>query len=56
MHELLEPKDAAKAAGMSQETLRRAEKAGLIKPLRTPGGHRRYRRSEIEALLTREAS
>lgn len=32
-------------------TLRDWTKAGLIRALRTPGGHRRYRESDARALL-----
>ena len=43
--------EAARIARVSVSTLLRAEKAGRITPLRTPGGHRRYRRSDAEGLL-----
>lgn len=50
--DLLSSTQAAATAGISLSTLFRAEKAGRITPLRTPGGHRRYRCSDVEALLT----
>lgn len=43
--------EAARIARVSVSTLLRAEKAGRITPLRTPGGHRRYRRTDVEGLL-----
>jgi DNA-binding transcriptional MerR regulator len=46
--EWLTMKQAAEKTGFSQSTLFRYEKAGLIKPRRTPTGHRRYSREDIE--------
>lgn len=43
--------EAARLARVSVSTLIRAEKAGRIVPLRTPGGHRRYLKSDCESLL-----
>lgn len=48
--------EASLASGFSISTLRRWEKQGRITVYRTPAGHRRYRRSDIESLLTNEAS
>ncbi|MEE6295161.1 helix-turn-helix domain-containing protein [Georgenia wangjunii] len=45
--------DAAALVGLSAVTLRRYEAAGRIAATRTPAGHRRFRRSDVEALLTR---
>ena len=50
--ELVGRAEAARIARVSISTLLRAEKAGRITPLRTPGGHRRYRRSDAEGLLS----
>lgn len=44
--------EAARIARVSRSTLLRAEKTGRITPLRTPGGHRRYRRTDAEQLLS----
>lgn len=44
----MSPGRAAAALGISIETLRRWEKAGKIAAFRTPGGQRRYDRSEID--------
>lgn len=54
--ELLTTREAAKVAHVSAITIRRAVEAGKITPLRTPGGHFRFRRSDLEALLTSERS
>lgn len=43
---------AARVAGVSIATLRRWEEQGRLKPDRTPGGQRRYRVGDVEALLT----
>jgi excisionase family DNA binding protein len=45
---------SAEVAGIYKvdpKTVTRWAKAGLIASIRTPGGHRRYRESEIRALL-----
>ena len=43
---------AAALIGISADTLRRWEKVGRISAVRTPTGHRRFRRDEVLALLT----
>lgn len=48
--------EAASLLGISTDTMRRWEKAGRITADRTPTGHRRFRRADVEALLTGEAS
>lgn len=42
---------AAKYLGVSQDTLRRWEKKAKLVPRRTMGGHRRYRRRQLEEIL-----
>ncbi len=42
--------------GISDRTLYRYQDRGLLRPYRTAGGHRRFRRSDLEALLERAAS
>lgn len=42
---------AAALAGISIDTLKRWETAGRITAARTPTGHRRYRRTDVESLL-----
>ena len=46
---------AAALIGVSADTLRRWEKAGRIASLRTPTGHRRFRRTDVEQLLQASA-
>jgi excisionase family DNA binding protein len=43
---------SAALVGVSADTLKRWEGDGRIKSVRTPTGHRRYRRSDVLALLT----
>ncbi len=51
MEKLLTSHQVAKLLNVWPETLRRWEKEGKLKPLRTPGGHRRYKESQIKKLL-----
>ena len=46
--------EACKLLGLHASTLRRAANAGKIQTIRTPGGRRRFPRSEIECLRTPE--
>lgn len=50
--ELLPPAEAAALVGISRDTIKRWERDGRITSLRTPHGHRRYRRGDVEKLLT----
>jgi hypothetical protein len=43
--------EAARALGLSRTSLIAAEDAGLLTPMRTPGGHRRYRPAELRRYL-----
>jgi hypothetical protein len=45
--------EAARALGLSRTSLLSAEDAGLLTPMRTPGGHRRYRPAELRRYLDR---
>jgi excisionase family DNA binding protein len=54
LSELLSSGEAALLLGVSKDTLRRWEKAGRIRSLRLPNQHRRYRRSDLEALAQEE--
>lgn len=38
---------AARLLGCSVDTLRRLERRGLLHPMRTEGGHRRYARGDL---------
>lgn len=52
--ELIAPAEACAMLGVTDQTLRRWVDLGHLAAVRTPGGHRRYRRSDVEA-LTAEA-
>ncbi len=45
--------EASRLLGVDPDTLRRWADAGKIEVLKTPGGHRRFTRSSIEAMLPR---
>ena len=45
--------EASRVLGMSRTTLLAAEEAGLLTPLRTPGGHRRYDPAELRRFAGR---
>lgn len=48
---LLTPREVAALFGVDVKTLGRWAQAGKISSIRTLGGHRRYRETEIRALL-----
>ena len=48
---LLTPKEVAQRFHVNPKTVTRWAKAGKLTAIRTLGGHRRYRRSEVQALL-----
>ena len=43
--------EAGRALGLSRTSLLAAEDAGLLTPVRTPGGHRRYRPDDLRRYL-----
>lgn len=49
--ELLTPGEVARLFGVDPKTVTRWAAAGKLSPLRTLGGHRRYRSSEVYGLL-----
>jgi excisionase family DNA binding protein len=49
--DLLTTGESADIVGVSVDTIKRWERAGKITSLRTPTGHRRFRRGDVEALL-----
>jgi excisionase family DNA binding protein len=49
--EWLSSGEAARMIGVDPRTLRGYEDNGLIKSHQTPGGHRRYRKSDVDTLL-----
>lgn len=44
-------KQAAEYLNVIQDTLRRWDASGKLKPLKTSGGHRRYRKSQLDAFM-----
>lgn len=53
-NEMLTIAHAARVLGVGTRTLERWTEDGLVPVFRLPNGHRRFRRSEIESLLTRD--
>jgi excisionase family DNA binding protein len=49
---LMTPSEVATAFRVDPKTVTRWAKAGKLTSIRTLGGHRRYRESEVRALLT----
>ena len=52
---LLTPSEVAALFRVDPKTVTRWAKAGKLSSIRTLGGHRRYRASEVSALLTEVA-
>jgi excisionase family DNA binding protein len=48
---LFAAREASKYLGISLSTLRKIERAGLLVPFRTPGGHRRYDKKMLDEYL-----
>jgi excisionase family DNA binding protein len=48
--------EVAKCFGVTVGTVRNWELKGHLTSIRTPGGQRRFRRSDVEALLTAKES
>jgi excisionase family DNA binding protein len=48
---LLTPAEAAGMLRVDPSTVSRWHRQGLIPGLRTPGGHRRFRESDVRALM-----
>lgn len=44
--------EAARLLGVSISSLRRWEREGKLVALRTPAGHRRFRRADLDALVS----
>ncbi len=49
--DLMTPAEVAQAFGVDPKTVARWARSGKLSHMRTLGGHRRYLRSEVEALL-----
>jgi excisionase family DNA binding protein len=47
---LLTPREVAELFGVDPKTVTRWAKAGKLTSIRTLGGHRRYRKSEVDEL------
>jgi len=56
LDDLLRPREVAELLGVRTTTIARWAREGKLTPLRTPGGHRRYRRADIRRLLAEEAT
>jgi excisionase family DNA binding protein len=54
--DLLKPREVAELFGVRTTTIARWAREGKLTPFRTPGGHRRYSRAGIQALLDEEAA
>jgi len=52
--ELIGTDEAARIAGVGPTAVKRWADQGLLPCIRTPGGHRRFSRSEVEALVHRQ--
>lgn len=50
---LLTPSEVADLFRVNPKTVTRWATAGRLHSIRTPGGHRRFRESEVHALLNR---
>lgn len=48
MDKLIRLNEAAELLGVCKQTLRLWDRSGQLKALRTKGGHRRYRMSDLE--------
>ena len=53
---LLTPAEVATLFRVDPKTVTRWAKAGKLTAIRTLGGHRRYRQSEVQALLKTEGN
>jgi len=51
---LLTPSEVASLFRVDPKTVTRWAKAGKLTPIRTLGGHRRYKRSEVQLLLGKQ--
>ena len=54
MGRLLTIKDTASYLNVSQDTLRKWDKANKLKPLKTAGGHRRYDTDTLDDFIGKE--
>jgi excisionase family DNA binding protein len=54
MESLLSPREVAKLLHVKSDTVTRWANKGLLRSVRTPGGHRRYLEADVLALLRGE--
>ncbi|MFB4273073.1 BldC family transcriptional regulator [Nonomuraea sp. GTA35] len=54
--ELMTPAEVAQLFRVDPKTVTRWATAGRIGSVRTPGGHRRYRRDDMQAVLATQTS
>lgn len=54
--DLLTPREVAELFGVRTTTIARWARTGRLDATKTPGGHRRYRRSAVSALLGTDAA
>lgn len=54
--QLMQPGDVAKAFCADGKTVRRWAREGVLASIRTPGGHRRYSRQQVEHIMRGGAS
>jgi len=55
--DFLTPREVAELFGVRTTTIARWAREGRFDPFRTPGGHRRYSRANVQALIaTRDAN
>ena len=49
---LLPPGEVAKLLGVDPKTVTRWAEKGMLPHIRTPGGHRRFRKSAVDKILS----
>jgi len=54
--ELMTPGEVGEALRVDAKTVTRWAERGLIRAIKTPGGHNRFYRTDIEAIVNGEAS
>jgi excisionase family DNA binding protein len=53
--ELMTPSEVGKALRVDAKTVTRWAERGLLFSIKTPGGHNRFRRADIDAIMNGEA-
>jgi len=53
--ELMTPTEVGKALRVDAKTVTRWAERGLIRSIKTPGGHNRFYRTDIDAIVNGEA-